>query len=35
MINLIRRIIYLIGSEMNWRERTSDAPKMFKVSKGV
>ncbi|MCR5716917.1 MAG: type II toxin-antitoxin system HicA family toxin, partial [Lachnospiraceae bacterium] len=33
MINLIKRIIYLIRLEKNWRDRTSDAPKAFKVSK--
>ena len=35
MINLIKRIIYLIELEKNWRDRTSDAPKAFKVSKNA
>ncbi len=33
MIKLIKKIIYLIRLERNWKERTSDAPKAFKVSK--
>ena len=35
MINLIKRIIYLIELEKNWRDRTSDAPKAFKVSQNA
>ncbi len=31
MIKLIKRIIYLIKSEKNWADRTSDAPKAFKT----
>ena len=35
MISLIKRIIYLIESERNWKERTSDAPKAYKMPKGA
>ncbi len=34
MIEFIKKIIYLLRMEKNWKERTSDAPKAFKVSEG-
>lgn len=29
MIKFIERLIYLIKKELNWKERTIDAPKTF------
>lgn len=33
MIKFIKNLLYLIEAERNWNERTSDAPKVFKICK--
>lgn len=33
MIKLIERLIYFIKKELNWRERTIDAPKAFPIKR--
>ena len=35
MISFIRKFIYVIKMEKNWFNRTSDAPRAFKVTKNV